>query len=377
MRSRQPRNPGDEPENCDPDDEANKGNKRIKTHVTCCCCILPLPLLLSTLVFCIILVGVKTHLKLQMNDSSKMVVPTIKLPPPPPPPKMAEMGSIIYGAKSKGEDTARLVKEAIQAGFRHIATGGFHNEYNETGVGVGWKASGVPRNELFLQTLFLERTVNGYGTQNCNLEDDLCPPSSDLSLEYQVHLSIRSSLHNLQTDYLDAVLIHNFRAKLQPYEETIQAWRVLETYVDRGVIRHLGIVSVHDKEFLTKLHADARRKPSIIQNRFHSNRGYDISLRPLFKELGMANQLFWILTGSAGGKVRNNDVVKALAEKKGVSPQVLLYSFCMEIGGSPLIGSKSITHLSEDVDSLVNSKLKWEKEELLTMAGVINKKLIE
>ena len=377
MRSRQPRNPGDASEIYDYDDEANKGNKRIKTHVTCCCCILPLPLLLSTLVFCIILVGVKTHLKLQMNDSSKMVVPTIKLPPPPPPPKMAEMGSIIYGAKSKGGDTARLVKEAIQAGFRHIATGGFHNEYNETGVGVGWKASGIQRNELFLQTLFLAMNVNGYGTQNCNLEDDLCPPSSDLSLEYQVHLSIRSSLHNLQTDYLDAVLIHNFRAKLQPYEETTQAWRVLETYVDRGVIRYLGIVSVHDKEFLTKLHQQSRIKPTIIQNRFHSNRGYDISLRPLFKELGMANQLFWILTGSAGGKVRNNDVVKALAEKKGVSPQVLLYSFTMEIGGSPLIGSKTKTHMEEDVHALVNKKLKWEKEDLVTMAGVLNKKLID
>jgi hypothetical protein len=34
----------------------------------------------------------------------------------------AEMGRIIYGAKSKGEDTARLVTQAIQSGFRHIAT---------------------------------------------------------------------------------------------------------------------------------------------------------------------------------------------------------------------------------------------------------------
>ena len=32
------------------------------------------------------------------------------------------MGDIVYGAKSKGDDTARLVKEAIQTGFRHIAT---------------------------------------------------------------------------------------------------------------------------------------------------------------------------------------------------------------------------------------------------------------
>jgi len=245
-------------------------------------------------------------------------------------------------------------------------------------VGTGWKESGVPRNELYLQTLFLARSVNGYGTQNCNLEDDeLCPPSPDLSIEHQVHLSIRSSLHNLQTHYIDSVLVHNFRAKLQPYEETLQAWKVLEDHVDRGVIRHLGIVSVHDKDFLTKLHGDARIKPTIIQNRFHSNRGYDIQLRPMFKELGMSNQLFWILTGSGGGRVRNNDVVKGIAERKGVSPQILLYSFTMEIGGSPLIGTKSVVHMREDVDALIMHKLEWEKEELVAMAGVINKDLIQ
>mmetsp|Transcript_27789 Transcript_27789/g.50186 ORF Transcript_27789/g.50186 Transcript_27789/m.50186 type:complete len:98 (-) Transcript_27789:23-316(-) len=97
----------------------------------------------------------------------------------------------------------------------------------------------------------------------------------------------------------------------------------------------------------------------------------------MFKELGMSNQLFWILTGSGGGRVRNNDVVKGIAERKGVSPQILLYSFTMEIGGSPLIGTKSVVHMREDVDALIMHKLEWEKEELVAMAGVINKDLIQ
>ena len=172
------------------------------------------------------------------------------------------------------------------------------------------------------------------------------------------------------------MLIHNFRAKLQPYEETLAAWRVLEDYVDRGVIRHLGIVSVHDKEYLTKLHKDARIQPTIIQNRFHSNRGYDVNLRPMLKEFGFKqHQLFWILTGSAGGKI-NNDVVKQLADKKGVSPKILLYSFTMELGSAPLIGCKSGEHMKLDIDALVKNKLKWDKEELLAMAGLLNKGLI-
>lgn len=235
---------------------------------------------------------------------------------------------------------------------------------------------------MYLQTLFVARSVNGYGTQNCNLNEgdrhNECPPLSNATIEDQVHASVKSSLRNLQTDYIDAVLVHNFRAKLQPYDETVQAWKVLEDYVDRGIIRHLGIVSCHDKDYLTKLNNETRIKPSIIQNRFHSNRGYDIELRSSFKEWGMANQLFWILTGSAGGRVRNNGVVKGIAEKMGgVSPQILLYSLTMELGGSPLIGTTNISHMREDVDALIRRPMTWEKSDLVAMAAQISKDLIK
>lgn len=289
---------------------------------------------------------------------------------------LAPMGTIVYGAKSKGDDTDKLVKQAINAGFRHIATGGFHFEYNEPAVGIGWKESGVPRNELYLQTLFVAKSVNNYGEQNCKVEG--CPPSPDLSIEEQVHLSIKSSLHNLQTTYIDSVLVHNFRAKLEKFEDTMEAWKVLESYVDKGIIRHLGIVSVHDRDYLVKLHNETRVKPSIIQNRFHSNRGYDVELRQLFKDLGMSNQLFWILTGSAGGKVRNNNVISEIARRQGVSNQVLLYSFITVcLGGTPLIGSKTLQHMEEDVTALLKKPLIWNDEDFVAVANVVNKNLIK
>jgi diketogulonate reductase-like aldo/keto reductase len=156
------------------------------------------------------------------------------------------------------------------------------------------------------------------------------------------------------------------------------AWRVLESYVDKGIIRHLGIVSVHDREFITKLHNETRVKPSIIQNRFHSNRGYDVELRPLFKEMALTNQLFWILTGSAGGKVGKNDVIAEIARRHGVSAQVLLYSFIIVcLGGQPLIGSKSLKHMEEDVTALLRKPLTWNKEDFEAVASIINKNLIK
>ena len=289
--------------------------------------------------------------------------------------KLAEMGTIVYGAKSKGDETDKLVTQAISAGFRHIATGGFHSEYNESAVGIGWKESGVPRNELYLQTLFVAKSVNNYGAQNCKVEG--CPASSDLTIENQVHLSIKSSLHNLQTTYIDSVLVHNFRAKLQTYEDTLAAWRVLESYVEKGIIRHLGIVSVHDRDYLSRLHNETKVTPSIIQNRFHSNRGYDVELRPMFKDLGMANQLFWILTGSAGGRVRNNGIITEIARKQGVSNEVLLYSFVTVcLGSTPLIGSKTLKHMEEDVTALLTKPLHWSEEDFIAVATVINKGLV-
>ena len=292
--------------------------------------------------------------------------------------ELAPMGKIVYGSKSKGSSTADLVRSAIRAGFRHVATGGFHSEYDEPAVGIAWKESGVPRNELYLQTSFVARSVEGYDARNCRMEEG-CPPSPDGSIPDQVRSSVRSSLRNLQTDYIDAVLVHNFRAKLQPYEETLMAWKALEEYVDRGVVRHLGIVSVHDKDYLARLYDDVRIKPRIVQNRFHSNRGYDVELRPFLRERGVANQLFWILTGSAGGKIRSDkDVVRRMANQKGVSPQVLLYSFTMAIGGTPLIGTTSLDHMKEDVDGLLTNgtAVTWKDEELEAFARAIDKRLI-
>jgi hypothetical protein len=89
----------------------------------------------------------------------------------------------------------------------------------------------------------------------------------------------------------------------------------------------------------------------------------------------MGNQLFWILTGSAGGRVCNNGVMKGIAEEMGsVLPQVLLCSLVIEVGGSQLIGLQNINHMQEDMDALVRHRMNWEKADLVVMAGKNDKK---
>ena len=59
-----------------------------------------------------------------------------------------------YGTAWKKEATAELVEKAIKAGFRHIDTACQPRHYKESGVGDGWKASGIDRKDIWLQTKF-------------------------------------------------------------------------------------------------------------------------------------------------------------------------------------------------------------------------------
>eukprot|EP00535_Pseudo-nitzschia_heimii_P013596 CAMPEP_0197193346 /NCGR_PEP_ID=MMETSP1423-20130617/26980_1 /TAXON_ID=476441 /ORGANISM="Pseudo-nitzschia heimii, Strain UNC1101" /LENGTH=365 /DNA_ID=CAMNT_0042646523 /DNA_START=116 /DNA_END=1213 /DNA_ORIENTATION=+ len=250
---------------------------------------------------------------------------------------------LAYGTKDLKERTSEIVEQAIANGFRHIVTGGHHAKHNETGVGVGWKASGIPRQELYLQTYFVPFSEK-HGDFKRQPSD---PEELPSAIDDQVTLSIETSLSNLQTEYIDAVLFNNFRSKLWDTDEIHKAWKVLEAYVDRGVIKHLGLTSVHDKDWFETFWNTTRIKPEIIQNRFHSNRKYDVPMQEVFAEHDVWVQRFWLLNGSSQYGKKNAD----MAEAKGVTPAQLMLGFAMSMGSQTcLVGTKSLEHMKDDVE---------------------------
>ena len=52
--------------------------------------------------------------------------------------------------QAAGDETARMVETAIGIGYRHIDTAMIYR--NEAGVGAGMRASGVPRDQIFVTT---------------------------------------------------------------------------------------------------------------------------------------------------------------------------------------------------------------------------------
>ena len=69
------------------------------------------------------------------------------------PPKV----QILYGTAWKQDDTERLVRRAVEAGFRGIDTACQPKHYNEAGVGAGLAAclgARLKREQLYLQSKF-------------------------------------------------------------------------------------------------------------------------------------------------------------------------------------------------------------------------------
>ena len=251
---------------------------------------------------------------------------------------------LAYGTKDGKERTGELVEQAIATGFRHIVTGGHHEKHNESGVGIGWKASGIPRDELFLQTCFIPFDSRNHKDFKKQPSDPETLPSA---IEDQVRLSIEASLQNLQTIYIDAVLFNNFRAKLWDVDEILKAWKVLEEYVDRGILGQLGLTSVHEVEWFEKFYNSTRIKPTIIQNRYHSNRQYDVPMEETFAKHDIWVQRFWLLNGSSNSGKMN----KEMANQKGVTPEQLMLGFVMSMGSQTcLVGTKSLQHMEDDMD---------------------------
>ena len=107
----------------------------------------------------------------------------------------------------------RLVAGALEAGYRHIDTAKAYE--NEAAVGAGLRASGVPRDEIFLTTKIWPTDIAAGDLQR----------------------SIEGSLERLGVERVDLALIH-WPSKTVPLADSIQA---LNDVRARGLARHIGV----------------------------------------------------------------------------------------------------------------------------------------
>jgi diketogulonate reductase-like aldo/keto reductase len=82
------------------------------------------------------------------------------------------------------------------------------------------------------------------------------------------------------------------------FDDTLKVWRTMETFVDSGQVRRLGIANCYDAAEFTSLYKEARIKPSVLQNRFYSDSNFDTQIRKFCQENDIWYQSFWTLTAN-------------------------------------------------------------------------------
>mmetsp|Transcript_25110 Transcript_25110/g.38672 ORF Transcript_25110/g.38672 Transcript_25110/m.38672 type:complete len:316 (+) Transcript_25110:371-1318(+) len=247
---------------------------------------------------------------------------------------------LVYGTAWKNKRTAQYVSDAIHAGFRFIDTACQPKHYNEAGVGHGWITAtqelGLKRSDIFLQTKY-----TSYAGQDPNN----VPYDHHAPVEEQVKQSLAASLKNLQTTYLDSLVMHS---PMDTMDDTLKVWKVMESFVDEGKVHQIGISNIYDSEKFQILYNEARIKPWVVQNRLYAESNFDTELRSFLKEHGVKYQSFWTLTANRNALATAE--VKELAQAKGLTPQTYMFAFLMSLGYiTPLSGTTNKGHMAEDV----------------------------
>lgn len=150
--------------------------------------------------------------------------------------KMPILGYGVY--QVKGEECEHCVLDAIDAGYRSIDTAQSYG--NEEMVGRAIRKSGVKREELFITT---KVWISNGGYE-------------------QAKASLVESLHRLQTEYIDLVLIH------QPFNDYYGTYRAMEEVYKEGWIRAIGVSNFYPDR-LIDLCSFVEVKPAVNQVETH------------------------------------------------------------------------------------------------------------
>lgn len=213
-----------------------------------------------------------------------------------------------------GESCTRAVAAAIQSGYRMIDTAEAYG--NEKEVGAGIKASGIDRKELFLVT-----KVNFKSYENAEQ-------------------AVMQSLANLQTDYIDLMLLH------WPFGNYYAAWRSLEKLYAEGKIRAIG-VSNFEPDRLLDLIAYNKIVPAVnqIETNLYCQRTAE---RGWMDKKQVAHMAYAPLGQGNRNEMFKEPAVLALAEKYGKTPAQILLRFLTQKGIAVIPRSAQPEHIQEN-----------------------------
>ncbi|MTH15595.1 aldo/keto reductase [Flavobacterium sp. LC2016-01] len=238
--------------------------------------------------------------------------------------------------------TISATKDALKAGFRHFDAAERYRNEKEVGEALkeGMAMEGIAREEIFVTTKLW----------NTNHRPERVQPAFEASLK------------RLGLDYLDLYLIHTPFA-FQPGDEQdprdqngnviydhevtlLDTWRAMESLVDSGKVRSIGLSDISLKE-LIPIYEAARIKPAVVQIEAHPYLPEN-ELLDFCKEKGIVFLAFAPLGHGIKPGPIEDEVVLKIAEKTGKTPAQVLLSWAVQRGTTLLTTPKSLARAHEN-----------------------------
>lgn len=232
-----------------------------------------------------------------------------------------------------GETCVEAVSRALEVGYRHIDTADRYGNHHEVGKAV--RNSGIKREEIFLTTKVWYTNL-GYK---------------------QVLESAKRFLDELQTNYLDLLLIH-WPNRQTPIDETFAAFTEL---VNTGVIKRFGVsnFTIHHLEDVlaagytpycnqVELHPTFNQKELV---EFCEDRNIKVVA---YSPLGMGEDL-------------NNPAVIELAKKYSVSPAQVILNWIISRG---IVAIPKSSNPERIEDNWKSQDWKMERADIEKMNGI-------
>ena len=212
------------------------------------------------------------------------------------------------------DEAEASVLSALQCGYRLIDTA---NAYvNEKAVGRAMRKSGIPRDEIFLETKLW--------------------PSF-----YEQEDAVEKTLQRLGTDYIDLLLIH------QPAGNYIAGYRLMEKAYKEGKVRAIGLSNFTPEQVQEVLDI-CEVKPAVLQTEVHPY-SQEKELKAFLDKEGIVIQA-WYPLGHGDKTLREEPLFTELAHKYGKSNSQIILRWHIQSGNIVIPGSKNPQHIKDNLD---------------------------
>ncbi|GAA3963197.1 aldo/keto reductase [Streptomyces marokkonensis] len=202
-------------------------------------------------------------------------------------------------------EAERAVREALQTGYRLIDTA--VNYRNETGVGRGVAAGGIPREEIVVTTKLPGRH-HGY-------EETLS--------------SFEESRARLGLEYVDLYLIHWPLPRVDKY---VDSWKAMVKLRDDGLVRSVGVSNFTAAQ-IDRLEKETGVLPSVNQIELHPLFPQD-ELRAFHERRGIRTES-WSPLGR-GSDLLDDPALAEIAGAHGVTPAQAVLRWHTQLGAVPI-----------------------------------------